>query len=314
MILNSRMRALLPWVAGTFFLGLVFLRVPLEEMARTTRIARLEWFLPVVACACVVWFLIDAHALRCLFTRFNTSLTGGEARELRGLTYLLTPIHWNLGRAAVIARMHRSHDVPLLEATSSMALYQTLDGILLSGLCLIGLSQLAMTPPLRTLQILVALFATTLVAYLFLVRSSVYDRGWIARIRASKLHRSHRLATRADIATLLGYRFAYYVVFAAVYVVGTAAFGLDLPLALLIASVPIIQGIGALPISPAGLGTQQAAMLYFFTGHGPDAAIVAFGLALPVLCIVLRTLIGWPYLGRLTRARASSLPAPNAVR
>jgi uncharacterized membrane protein YbhN (UPF0104 family) len=62
---------------------------------------------------------------------------------------------------------------------------------------------------------------------------------------------------------------------------------------------------GALPITPAGLGTQQAAMLFFFAPYGDDASILAFGLTFPVVLLVLRAALGLPYLKDLAKLRAS---------
>ena len=49
-----------------------------------------------------------------------------------------------------------------------------------------------------------------------------------------------------------------------------------------LATTPIIQAIGALPITPAGLGTQQAAMLYLWERMKivvePTGALAAAGL------------------------------------
>jgi hypothetical protein len=256
--------------------------------------------------ACLAWFLIDAAAFAFLFGRFNSPMNFREARELRGLTYLLTPIHWSVGRAGVIARLHTTHRVPLIEAASSMVLYQTLDAILVSALCWIGLAQLPASPTRNALEPLVALFCLALAAYLLTIRSSRFAIRPLEQLRALSIHRTHRLASGRDILTILSFRLAYYSVFTGLYFWGTSAFGLALPVALIVASVPIIQGIGALPISPAGLGTQQAAMLFLFSGYGADGAIVAFGLSFPLLCIVFRSLIGWRYLGRLSPPAASS--------
>jgi uncharacterized membrane protein YbhN (UPF0104 family) len=314
MPIRSRVRALSPWIVGLLLLAVVLWRVPVSETLQAVRLARLEVFLPLLTFACLAWFLIDAFAFKSLFGRFNTPLSFPEARELRALSYLATPIHWNVGRAAVIARLRARHQVPILEATSSMALYQTLDALLVTLLCALGLSQIGESDGFSTSAIFAAMLGGALVGYLALLRVHRRLPAPLDRLRAPSLHRSHRLATTRDLALLLALRLAYFVVLIAVYSAGTAAFGVELPLPLVIASVPIIQAIGALPISPAGLGTQQAAMLYLFAGYGPDAAILAFGLSYPLLCIVLRSLIGSVYLGRLARPSRSASDTPDASR
>jgi len=282
-------------------------------MVDALRLSRLELFVPIMAGACVAWFLIDSKAFALIFGRFNTSLTFAEALELRGLTYLLTPIYWNLGRAAVIARLHSARHVPILEATSSMAFYQTLDAILLSRLCWIGLSAMPSNLRLASLSPLVAATFLILVGYMLVIRTNRPAFGPLDRLRASTFHRTHRLAQTRQIIAILSLRIAYYAVFVSVYFGGTSAFGIDLPFALIIASVPIIQAIGALPISPAGLGTQQAAMLFLFSGFGADAAIVAFGLTFPILAIAFRSMIGWLYIGRISQSDTKPALEPSRL-
>jgi uncharacterized membrane protein YbhN (UPF0104 family) len=81
------------------------------------------------------------------------------------------------------------------------------------------------------------------------------------------------------------------------------SFGIELPLTLAIAATPAILMAGVVPITPAGLGTQQAVMLYFFAPYGDEAAILAFGLTFPVALILFRCLIGLRYLSELPKLR-----------
>ena len=54
--------------------------------------------------------------------------------------------------------------------------------------------------------------------------------------------------------------------------------------------------MGAVPISPAGLGTQAAAMLFFWSDAGEAASIVAYGLVFPVALTLARVVLGTPYM------------------
>jgi len=69
------------------------------------------------------------------------------------------------------------------------------------------------------------------------------------------------------------------------------------------AATPGILLAGAIPITPAGLGTQQAAMVYFFSSYGSKAAILAFGLTFPVALVLSRCLLGLLYLRDLRKLR-----------
>jgi uncharacterized membrane protein YbhN (UPF0104 family) len=88
------------------------------------------------------------------------------------------------------------------------------------------------------------------------------------------------------------------------------AFGIDVPFTLVLAATPTIEAIGGLPITPGGLGTQQAAMLYFFGGHGSEAAIIAFGFSLPIALMLARSLLGLVYLSGVTTKTRFDAPQP----
>jgi uncharacterized membrane protein YbhN (UPF0104 family) len=93
----------------------------------------------------------------------------------------------------------------------------------------------------------------------------------------------------------------YFAVFLAVYWFGCDAFGINLPISVAAAAAPLIIFAGALPFTPAGLGTQQAAMLSFFAPYGDEASILAFGLMYPLTLVLMRALLGLPYLKDLSK-------------
>ena len=79
------------------------------------------------------------------------------------------------------------------------------------------------------------------------------------------------------------------------------AFHMQIPFMALTALVPIIFFIGNLPITPFGLGTIQAAMLYFFQDYGTQANILAMSLVYTVSLMIFRALIGLYYLRIISR-------------
>ena len=141
-----------PWaIAGAIFYYL-FSEVPITDAWDAARSARLELFLPVMLAAVLLWFLIDSAAFAFLFTRFNAKLAWAEARSLRGMTYLLTPINWNLGTAAVILHLRTSKHIGALESTSSMVFYQLVDGMVLASFVALGVALLPSSPEMTSLR------------------------------------------------------------------------------------------------------------------------------------------------------------------
>ncbi len=300
---RRRVKSLAPWVIAAGLLGYLFSDIAVVDAWQAAQSARLEIFLPIMLGCVLIWFLIDSAAYAYIFTRFNAPLSWREARSLRGMTYLLTPINFNLGTAAVILHLRTSKKIAALESTSTVVFYQSVDGMLLAGLVLVGVSLLPDSAEILALRrgaFGIEVFQTSSLA---LLMTSVPSWGWLMRFRGLGLFRTHRLAVVRDVAVLMALKGLYFLVFIGLFWVGCQSFGVSVPFTLAMAATPAILLAGALPITPAGLGTQQAAMVFFFSPYGDEAAILAFGLTFPIALLVGRCLLGLPYLRQLPELR-----------
>ena len=302
------LRQLLPWLVATAILGFLLTQVPIGDAWEATRAARLEIFFPMVLFCVTAWFLLDSFAFSYLFSRFNAPLSWAEARALRGTTYLLTPINWNLGTAGIVLHLRRSKQIGAVDSSSTMLFYMVIDTLVLSALALIGLWLLPVSAETRTLRDGTLVLVLGVAGFLALFLAPLPGWAWLERLRGIGLFRTHGLASVRDVGLLLGLRSVYFAGFAALFWVGCEAFGVSLPLELVAASTPPILASAVLPITPAGLGTQQATMLYFFARHGNEAAVLAFGLAFPVAVTLGRCLLGLRYLGTLRKLRTTTAP------
>jgi len=297
-------KRVLPWAIAVVILWLLFRRVPFGDALAAAGHARLEVFVPAVLVAVTLWFWLESTAFAQLFSRFNAPLSRREARGLRALTYLVTPINWNLGTGAIILHLRRSKGIAALEATSSMLFYGLIDALAMGSLMLLGVSLLPTSPVLHTIGRVAAVIVGIQLALLAFFWLRGPDWRWVRRVKTLKVFRTHGLAQWRDVAFLLLIRSLYFGCFVLFFWVGTRAFHVDVPLLFMAASVPVILATGALPITPAGLGTQQAAMLYFFAPFGTEAQILAYGLAFPVALSLGRMILGLVYVRDLRALRA----------
>ena len=79
------------------------------------------------------------------------------------------------------------------------------------------------------------------------------------------------------------------------------AFGIQIPVGSLLATLPIIFLAGALPIAVARIGTSQAAWLYFHAGAaaaspGGEAALLAYSLSAHLTFLLLNAALSAPFL------------------
>jgi len=299
----GRIRGALPWLLAAAILYLLFRVVPLEEAWAAAANARLGLFVPITLVCVVYWYLIESRVFAYLFSRLDISLSWKEARALRGVTYLFTPVNWNLGSAAMIAHLRFTKGLRAVEGVGALVTYGSFDILVLATIILCGALSLPasdLTASLIPICITVLIVQTLWVGLLV---GHGPNWRWLDRVRRQRIFSSFQRIRARDIAFLLSFRAAYFLGFIVFVAAGSRAFGLELPLGFVFATTPIVMFAGALPFTPAGLGTQQAAMLYFFAPYGSEASILAFGLTFPVALILARIPLGLLHLGELAALR-----------
>lgn len=297
----AKARIWLSWTLALAILAGLLTRTPPSQLVEVTRLARLDRLLLLMAAACGLWLVIESSSLWTILGPLHRDATDARLSwrtvlAVRARSYLLTPIHWNLGRAGFVYELERARGVPMLASSSALLLQQSVDVWLFAGCAGLGLASLpASTQTLALARSIAAIFlALTLIFALLCLPLRTPMAAWppIERIRQSRLAAAFRRTRPLELLRVVLLRSVHCLVFVAVYTWGTAAFGLELPLAIVLAGVPLIQTVGALPITPAGLGTQQAMMLFLFSPYGSESSILAFGLAFGLLQTFLRFAIG----------------------
>ena len=299
-------KVFLPWGGGALIVGFLFWEVPFHEVWIAAQDARLDAFVPAVGLGIVYWFVLDSWAYAYLFSRFNAPLSWPEARAMRGVTYLTAALNWNVGTASIILYLRRFKQIPALESTASIFFHENFGALAIVSFAFLGASSFEGGVAIERIQTLSGWMLLGSLSTLVVLMGSWPRWSWMQQLRRWTIFRTFRLAQARDLAILLSVRAAYMVGFMAVLYFGARAFGIDIPVFLALASIPVIMIAGALPIAPAGLGTQAAAMLFFWQDYGDPAAIVAFGLVFPVSLTLGRVLLGLPYLSELRRLRRST--------
>jgi hypothetical protein len=279
--------------------------VPIADAWTALQRARLLDFALVTALAVTAWWLLESGAFAYLFTRFNAHLSWKEARALRGLTYLVTPVNWNLGTAAIILHLRQSKGIGAVSSTSTMLFYGQVDLLVLSSLALAGAWTLPASPAIARVQHAAAIADGFAVALFGLQMTSWPHWTWLERLRGAGIFSTHRRAVVRDLAVLVAVRACYFGGFVLYFWLGTHAFNAAVPLTLALASTPIVLVIASIPITPGGLGTQQAALLYLFGPYGSEAAILAFALGYPVALTLARLPLGLLYVRDLAALQES---------
>jgi uncharacterized membrane protein YbhN (UPF0104 family) len=308
----SRLTAIIKWLIAAGVLFYLFHQVDKAKLTAALSSARLEIYLPLSVCFVVIWFLIESQNLAFLFNMFGHDLTFREMRFIRGASYMLMIINYNLGLGAIAWYLKRRNHIPLSRAGSVMFFYYFVESVGITFFAMAGcLLVYRHSPVIYGKIILIAgLMFFSYITLFFLVRF-IPSRGFFTRFRESALLAAFYEADFPSYFMLSGLRAVYFASFITFFYFGLSSFDVHVPLLYLIGLVPVIFFIGNIPVTPFGIGTIQAAMMFFFRPFGPEENILSFSVAYTATLLFFRAPIGLIYL-RETKTGLSDIASMEA--
>lgn len=216
----------------------------------------------------------------------------GDVVAVRGATYALFVVNYAVGQGAFGYYLHKSGTAGARATGATLFLIGTnFAALLVLTTLAIALGNLSLPSPqlLTTLEILCGAFAVYL-ALIKLAPEFLARRAVLAPLFDAGLS-GHALAIIARIphvaALVLGQWIALRV------------WHVPVPFDVGIVMVPIVVIASVLPISPAGLGTTQAALVYLFASYANGAtasdregAVLAFAIVHFVYGVVASLVVG----------------------
>ncbi len=277
------------WIVTAGLLGLLLWRTPFSQVVAATRSAA-PWMVPVTLLMLVAIYVADSFAIWKTFGWFLAPLSFAQILIVRGATYLLAAINYSVGQGAIVYFVHRATGAPVMRGVATVLLIMGINMLALMFLTTAGLVIAPDVP--RSLYVIIA------VAYIGL---AVYLVAVIARPRwlSSRPIFDVLLAAgaRGHLEALL-VRLPHIAVLMAFQTIALRAFGVRVPVVAAIASLPVVFFIAVLPISVQGIGTTQAAMIFFFARYGTgdqtarEAAVLAESLVTQAIALGFQSLLG----------------------
>jgi uncharacterized membrane protein YbhN (UPF0104 family) len=264
---------------------------------------RLDWLLALWLVTIIAVFLADVGCLTLLFSRLNAPVTYRELLPVKGASYFLNIVNYNAAAGAVAWFLRKTQGVPFLEAASSMLWLNVIDLIALNAYVTAGLLLAGDAFPADTRA---TLWLANGALYAVYVGSAIYwnagfDFFVLGRLRGLAIFSAFRRATVGTHLQFLALRASFLMLYVVMQFASVRLFGIEVPFGMLLVYNAIITFIGTIPISIAGLGTTQLAMLAFYGPYGSDAQILAYSTATIAMFAAARALIGYFYLGEITR-------------
>jgi len=275
---------------------LIFWRIPFGRFWEALSGARLLPFLALMGSFSLCFFLMDTFVLSRVIRWFHGPLAYRELLPVRAVTYIVSIVNTQLAQAALAIYIYRRFRTPLGQITSTVALLILLEVTQLTLFATAGILSFPGQAPLGLLAAPLALGAAWwIVKGLALGRFGALGR----RLAGNVLLSTFRRVGLGHCAAVLGLKGSVFLLSLFVHSQALGFFGIEIPLLRLLAFLPVVFFVGALPVTVAHLGTSQAAWIFFFRAYAPEADLLAYSLAAHLTFMLANGAYGLIFLPRV---------------
>jgi hypothetical protein len=277
------------WLITAALLFLLFRKIPFATVVAATRAAA-PWMIPACVASVAAIYLADSFAIWKTFGWFLAPLTFAQVAVVRGATYLLAVVNYNVGQGAIVYFVYRATGVPVLRGVATVLLIMGVNVLALLALATVGLGVAPDVP--HAVKIVVAVAFAGLAVYALVV---ALKPRWLATRPIFDVLMSAGLSGHARALLVRLPHIAALVIFQTAML---HAFGVAVPIGQAVVALPIVFFIAVLPISVQGLGTTQAAMVFFFARYAAGdaehqkAAVLAASLVAQAVATIIQVALG----------------------
>jgi hypothetical protein len=275
-------RRIIPAVLTVAVFAFIFQRVPFARLVTTLRDADYVTFLAWMIPNAILYFCWDTLVLTVAIRWFHGPIRFRELLPARAVLYVVSLFNTNLARGALAGYLARRLHHPFLQLGSTVIFLLLTEYTHLVGWATLGLMLAA---PKAAWELLLVAPAIALFWFVFLLFTRLNTRQW-------SLLRTFRIAPPRRYAQTVALRAPMFFASLVFHYFAASAFGIHIPFLQMVAFLPVIFMIAALPITVAHLGTTQVAWLFFFGNWAPAENLMAFSLAAHATFTVCRALIG----------------------
>jgi hypothetical protein len=257
---------------------LIFRKVPFDKFQQALLSADYFWFFSALIPFSVFYFALDTVVLQFVLRWFHGDVGYSDLLPVRATDYIISVLNHKLSQGAVVVYLGRKLGAPILELASTMLFLDLLQKTHLVlwatiGMILVGDSLL------RWLYMVPAVVTAGWFVFLLYMRGHLEHFGRFLKPPSWRLLRTFRMAPPKRYIQVLALKAPLLVASALVHTWAIRSFGIEIPFVSLLATLPIIFLVGALPVTVAHLGTTQAAWIYFYGDVADSSALLAYSLA-----------------------------------
>jgi len=309
------MKRVLAWWVTLAVFALLAWRIPIQPLIAALRAADYRLFLAVMVANTGFYFAWDTLVLSVAIRWFHGAVPYHELLPVRASSYVVGFFNSNLGRGALAAYLSRRLHAPLLELGSTVIFLVLTEytQLVLWGLLGIFGFRAEVTVSLVAVALGVAALWAAFFLYTKVKLTPTRALRWLLAPREWALLRTFRMMTVGRFAGVIALRLPMFAVSLAAHYYAARAFGIAIPLRQLVAFLPVIFMLAALPVTVAHLGTTQAAWIFFFGAFAPAPRLLAFSLAAHLVFSATRAALGLMWLPAAW-VEWTDAPAPTWLR
>lgn len=288
-----------------------------EDILFTLKQANLPLFVFFGFLYFVTVMIIDCLALQRVMGRFVTTMGFWETIRVRGVSYLLMIFNYGAGQGGFSIYLKKTHNAPISKSLGAMFFVTVCDALLTltSGFLAlffvdeVRIGDWQLKPAALTFMPLVYVAVILWVLFWRYLDSPIVKKltrfKIIQRLLAHGIFHIFREAKLRDYIMILLWRVPLLVCVIGSYLLAIIACHAWLPPKILYLYNPIILFICTLPLTPAGLGTSQLLIIFFFRDH-LVSPLIDSGILTPEK-ILLATSITWILMNQVIKALFGSL-------
>jgi len=302
----SLIRQAAPWLIAAGILAYMFRTVDFFKVWETLAGARLSWILLAYLAYLASYYVADALSFWRTYRRLEIEVGLIETTKLRFASYAVQAINGALTEIMTVLYMYRVKKTPVLRSTGAAGfiyMNETLTMLVFLTYCAFALpeeNRINVALPWLGLDVWTAFQALAIAAWallpLWLAFWRTPLRNLAPRIRDAELFAAFKTATLVDYAEIFLYRFINNFTSIVANIIMLKAIGIDAPLALLFAAIPIMVNVAYWPVSAGGYGGPQLVAHFLLKGHATNEEILAYSLVWSTLFLLSRSLTGIPFL------------------
>lgn len=297
----SALRRILPFLTTAAIFAVLLRRVPLGRLLAALAEADHARFLAFMVPNALFYFCWDTLVLAAAIRWFHGPVRYRDLLPVRAASYVVAVFNTHVARGAVAAYLSRCLRTPLLELGSTVIFLLLTEYLHLAAWAALGLLLVHDRLPARELLWAPPAVALVCLAVLLYTRIEVTPRRllhWLIAPRRWSLLRSLRLASPDRYVKMVLLRAPMLLASVCFHYLAAPAFGIQIPFGAMLAFLPVVFMVAALPVTVAHLGTTQAAWIVFFGAYAPEGRLLAFSLAAHLTFMSARALLGLVFLPR----------------